>query len=125
MIVDAVDGVSVTISVDGQGLREYNDSSDANPPQVATCYVESVPGKAFTLDLKLTPRFLWSEHGLSLRVDSDGRYVDKQSLPLDSVAKRGLKAPINGRIELVKDQWVRKQLEVAEHTTCELHCHTF
>lgn len=57
-----LNGVEVTVSVNGQDLKEYDDDGDddvdgAVPENTRTSYVEAVAGTAFIIKYKCLPEF--------------------------------------------------------------------
>jgi predicted MPP superfamily phosphohydrolase len=71
-ILDDAPGIEAWIEVDGQRAEEYFDPGELEVAPKAICrYIESVPGKGFTIVVKHTPEFSpnWWSRAVQFYVD--------------------------------------------------------
>ena len=120
--MDAVPGASIFIRSKDQNLHEYDDPSDSERPDTTICYIESIPDMPYTIHHELTPDFPYHEHDLSFRAYIDSQFVDKHTISLAEVAKRGLQASIVGGHERDRGQWIQRQLLFASQATSKSSC---
>lgn len=79
-ISDLMPGLAVNIKVNGQILKEYNDSDLAAEDRTVTRYIEAVSGDIFEIGLQVEKGFRFFGDALSFDVHVDGS--DKVDGPL-------------------------------------------
>ena len=68
---DFLDGLTVTIRVDGQDLREYDLGSEAE-----SAYIEVASGQQFTVEVRYTMVYRYPRDDISCAVYLHGKYID-------------------------------------------------
>lgn len=118
-MITGVPGLSVTIVVDGQNLREYEDESDqpmTGIPEVVK-FVESTSGSTFSVLVKTTPDFdLAPEESLNPQVYIDGNFTRGKLLGPESLS-RGYR--FEGPIYKEGAHWMLSKYTFADIVTCE------
>jgi len=84
-IFDFLPGFEVTVNVDGEPLKEYNDNEDEIIPgevgkyqasKTVAKYIELVTGKGFTIKLSVGHPYKMRDH-LSFTIMADGVCIDR------------------------------------------------
>lgn len=75
-ILDDLPGVEVDIIVNGEALKQYEDTELQEDKRTVTRYIEAVAGQVFAVRTTLSPDFKFRGDSLSVQVFADGKKVD-------------------------------------------------
>ncbi len=74
-IFKGVDGIEVTILVDGKDLKEYVDENSQEEERTVSKYVEAVSGKSFAVRCRVSKKAKFKGDAISINVYADGKSV--------------------------------------------------
>ncbi len=72
-IIKGVEGIEVTLSVDGKDLNEYVDENNRDEEKTVSRYVEAVSGKDFAVRCRISREAKFEGDSISFKVHADGK----------------------------------------------------
>lgn len=75
-VIDVLPGVEVTVDVDGNPLKEYEDRDEEEPEKTITRYVEAQSGKKFSIRVKCSKECKFKGDSITFRFYADGTNAD-------------------------------------------------
>ncbi len=68
--------IEVTITVDGQAVKEYTDSELKDEDRTVNRYIEASSGQIFAVRLSIGRRFKFRSHCVAFQIEVDGKWAD-------------------------------------------------
>lgn len=95
-ISDDLPGFEVTISVNGEALKEYTDSTLQEEERTVTRYIEAVSGREFSVSLKAKKGTHFQGTCLACSLSVDGHWIQTPLLHKSDCRKADLSETVEG-----------------------------